>query len=258
MTPHNSVSIIMPALNEGARLAGAVGAASEAARSHFQAYEIIVVDDCSRDDTARVADELAARDEHITVVHRTGRPSLGRAFREGLARASMEYCTVFHAKGDTTAVEIGKVWEQKDRADLVIPYVLNAHERVFIRKVISDAFASCVNLLFGLKVRYYTHFVLCRRALLDRIRIRSNSYAYQAEIVIKLLRLGCTYHEVGLCDDFAQSEERWRAFHPRNLWGVAAFLVTTFCEVHLSKTYRRPVTGEDDSTVPALDGDEPA
>ena len=49
--------------------------------------EILVVDDDSPDGTGRIADELAAREPRVHVLHRTAKAGLGAAYRAGLRRA---------------------------------------------------------------------------------------------------------------------------------------------------------------------------
>lgn len=77
------VSVIVPAYNAAATLAETV--ASAQAQSHA-ALEIFVVDDGSKDDTAAIADRLAASDDRITVIRRVN-GGVARARNTALARA---------------------------------------------------------------------------------------------------------------------------------------------------------------------------
>jgi len=49
--------------------------------------EVLVVDDGSPDGTGRIADEIAARDSRVRVLHRGGKAGLGAAYRTGLRQA---------------------------------------------------------------------------------------------------------------------------------------------------------------------------
>src|SRR2546430_1362062 len=60
-----SLSLILPAYNEGAGIAEAVAEADDALAGFSTDYEIIVVDDGSRDDTAAAVETLAKSRRHV-------------------------------------------------------------------------------------------------------------------------------------------------------------------------------------------------
>jgi dolichol-phosphate mannosyltransferase len=76
--------VILPTYNERDNLA------TVAASVRGLGYDILVVDDNSPDGTGEIADQLAAADPHLTVLHRAGKLGLGsayvEAFRIGLDR----------------------------------------------------------------------------------------------------------------------------------------------------------------------------
>ena len=75
------VVIVMPTFNEAENLAAVAGAALDA----LPQARLLVVDDASPDGTGRLADELAAADARIHVLHRSGREGLGAAYLAGFA-----------------------------------------------------------------------------------------------------------------------------------------------------------------------------
>jgi hypothetical protein len=85
------------------------------------------------------------------------------------------------------------------QADIVVPYVTNSEVRPLPRRLLSAAFTQILNLLFGLRLRYYNGVVVHRTQLLRQIEIRSDGFAYQAEALIKLIMSGATYVEVPCC-----------------------------------------------------------
>ena len=81
------VSIVLPCHNEEANVAAAVRMACRAGSMNAQAYEVIVVDDGSRDATNAVATRLAAGDPHVHVVAHPRNRGYGAALRTGIAAA---------------------------------------------------------------------------------------------------------------------------------------------------------------------------
>ena len=238
----DSLSVIVPALNEARHLAGTVAEISRAAVRCFERHEIIIVNDGSTDRTGEVAEKLRGERPDIVVLHHERPLNLGGAFKAGLAVARMHFVTRVNGKFDTTVDQLAGIWEHKGRADLIIPYASNATERHVSRRIVSGLFTAANNLLFGLRLRYYNHFVLHRRSDLNAISLRSSSYAFQAEILIKLLRLGRSFLEVPHHDKL-DNEGATKAFRPGNLWGVTQYFALALYDVHLSGKYARRRTG---------------
>lgn len=101
------LSVIIPAYNEAARIGGTL--------DRFQAYlsaqpyssEVLVVDDGSEDDTARVVREGYPAARLISNERNRGK---GFALRHGLAEAGGEYRLVYDADGSTPVEDIEKLW----------------------------------------------------------------------------------------------------------------------------------------------------
>jgi len=239
MTAQNSISVIVPALNEAPHLADTVSELLRAAARHFEEHEIIIVDDGSTDETGRIADRLAAAHPTVRAIHHEKPASLGAVFKEGLGLARMHYVTLVNGKNDTTADRISAVWALKGQADMIVPYSEDASYRPMSRRVVSCLFTRLLNLLFGLRLKYYNHFVLHRRALVRTLRVRTDSYAFQAEILVKLIRMGHSYLEVAH-DDHTAGEGATKAFRPANLIGVLKFLFWIVYDVHFSGRCRGP------------------
>ncbi len=195
MTP--GISVVVPALNEAASLAAAVERCRAAARRHFPDHEIIVIDDGSTDATGRIADELAAADPRIRVVHHDRPRNLGYAYKEGVALARFEHVLMFPGDNEGSDEQLDAVMSRAGQTDIVINYISNPEVRPWSRRVMSRAFVGIMNRLFGLRLRYYNGTVLHRTALVRSVTIHTDSFAYQAEALVKLLRGRHSYVEVG-------------------------------------------------------------
>src|ERR1041384_4423001 len=88
------VSVVMPAHNEEAMRAQAVGDVAEARRARGLAFEMVVVENGSSDATLDVARGLARDDPAVQVLTRPD-ADYGRAMRAGILAAGGEYVVVF-------------------------------------------------------------------------------------------------------------------------------------------------------------------
>jgi dolichol-phosphate mannosyltransferase len=188
--------MIVPALNEAGTLAAAVQRCREAASRHFPDHEIIVIDDGSTDETGRIADALAHADPRVRVLHHERPRNLGYAYKAGLALARFPYVLMFPGDNEGSDEQLDAVMARAGSADIVINYISNPEIRRWSRRVLSRTFVRLLNARFGLRLRYYNGTVLHRTALVRAIRIHTDSFAYQAEALVKLLKSGHSYVEV--------------------------------------------------------------
>ena len=227
----NTLSVAVPARDEEANLEQAVAVMVPVIERHFSDYEIFIYDDGSTDRTGEIAERLASQYEHVSAFHNRPSIGLGGVVREGLKRARMEFFMYIDGKGATTAEALDLIFAARTEADLVVPYMANRGERALGRRVLSRLFVAILNTTFGLDLHYYNHLLLCRTEVARRADVRTASYAFQAERVIKLIKLGYSYVQIGVMDRFDQQGRRTKAFHLRNILGVAAFYIRVLRDV---------------------------
>ena len=221
------ISIVVPALNEAANLRAAVDRASRAARRHFPEHEIIIVDDGSTDATGRIAEDLALADPRIRVIHHERPRNLGYAYKAGVALAQYEYVLMFPGDNEGTDEQLDAVMAKAGQADIITNYVSNPEVRTWSRRVVSWTFVALMNRRCGRRLRYYNGTVLHRTELVRSIRIHTDSFAYQAEALVKLLSAGRTYLEVPTPITM-RAAGRTKAFRLKNLVGVGRALLRLY------------------------------
>lgn len=219
-----SVSFVVPALNEGEAVRGSVREIIKAAEGRLDDYEIILVNDGSTDNTGEVIDRLAADHAFAHVVHNERNLGFGGAYKRGVAAANLNYVMMVPGDDAHPAPGLAPILDQVGEADIVVPYVLNPESRSWFRRLLSRSFVLLLNTLFGRRLRYYNGLVVHRRDLLNEITITTDGFSYQAEALIKLLRRGATYVEVGVLIS-ERKGGRSSALKPRN---VAAVLRTVW------------------------------
>lgn len=227
-----SITVVLPALNEEAELERSVRTTVAALRDAFDAWELLLYDDGSTDRTGEIADRLAREIDGVQAFHHATPQSIGGVLRRGLERAQMRYFMWVDGKGATPRAALDRIFAHCGEADLVVPYAANQQERTLVRRLISSAFRGVLNALFALDLRQYTHLVLCETAAARRISVRTDSYAFQAEALIKLIKSGCSYVQVAVEDDFSREAGHSKAFRLRNVLGVAAFFFHVLWDVY--------------------------
>ncbi len=171
------------------------------------AVDLLVVDDNSPDGTGQMADDLAAKNPAVHVVHRPEKVGLGRAYCTGFAWAlERGYEFVFEMDGDFShnPADIPAFLEAMPNADLALGSRYANGIRVINwplhRLLLSVCAARYVRLVTGMPVTDPTGGFKCfRRQALAAIgldTIRSNGYSFQIEVTHRLWRVGLRIVEV--------------------------------------------------------------
>jgi len=197
------VVVVIPTYDEAANLAWIVGRMRRAQPT----VDVLVVDDNSPDGTGAIADELAAADPQVHVLHRTAKGGLGAAYLAGFAwalAAGYDVVGEMDADGSHQPEQLHRLLEGLRSADLVIGSrwvpggrVVNWPRR---REALSRGGNLYVRLLLGIDVRDATAgYRVFRRAALEKIdlgSVRSNGYVFQTDLVTRCLRAGLVVREV--------------------------------------------------------------
>ena len=169
--------------------------------------DVLVVDDASPDGTGEVADALAAEHAHVSVIHRTGRPSMSAAYIEGFARALDEgYEIVVQMDADFSHQPryVPRLIEAAKTADVALGsrYVSGGavDQWSLGRRVASRAGNVYVGAVLGMPCRDATSgFVAWRRHVLKAVDfpdLVSQGRSFQIELKYRAHRQGFTLTEV--------------------------------------------------------------
>jgi dolichol-phosphate mannosyltransferase len=240
-----TVSFAVPCYNEQNNIAGAIAEIETAARdAQLPSFEIIVVDDCSTDSSRELVAGLAADRQHVRLVANKKNLGFGGAYKAGVRNARGVYVIMIPGDNSHPSEGIVPILKRAGEADMVIPFPSNPEARGLPRRIVSWAFTTLVNLLFGLKVAYFNGCVLHRTDLINQVRIRTNGFAYQAEAVVKLLRAGATYVDIPVAIS-ERSNGKSSAFKLKNIYRVCRAILSVWLEVHglRHRDERRVVSG---------------
>lgn len=229
---NHSITFVVTALNEEAHIVPTVETILAAVRELDCDYEIVLVNDGSTDSTPSLIDRLAASNDRIRPVHNRHNLGLGGAYKRALTYATKDNLMWICGDNSETAEHIVHIASHIGTADIVIPVLKAGRQRPFLRRLTSRAFTTLVNFLFDLRVGYYNGTVIHRTRLIQAVPIHTDSFAYQAEALVKMLRANCTYVEVPYAsrnyDGFFSN-----AMKPKNLVAVVRCLARTFIDVRV-------------------------
>lgn len=196
------LSFFFPAHNEAANLGGLVEEALEALPALAETFEIIAVDDGSRDDTGRIADELAAAHPGIVrAVHHPTNLGYGAALRSGFGAARYEHVAFTDGDRQFRVADVGRLVTRiaaPDAPDIVAGYRIKRADPL-VRTLYARAYRLANRIFFGLRVTDVDCACkLFRREALEGIRVESQGAFFSAELLIKLEAAGRSVVEVGV------------------------------------------------------------
>ena len=196
VAPSMDVSAVMPAYNEQANLEQSVGRTADALAAHARTFEIIVVDDGSRDDSPAVLDRLKLAHPNLRVVRHPANRGYGAAVRSGFDAARLPWVFLMDADNQFDPAEIGLLVAQAVEADIVAGY--RRHRRdPLLRRLNAWAFFTVVRLLFGRLVRDVNcAFKLIRRDLLAGMALHSEGALINTEVLVLARQLRARVVEV--------------------------------------------------------------
>jgi glycosyltransferase involved in cell wall biosynthesis len=186
------LSVFFPAYNDGGTIASLVITSIKVAAALTDDFEVIVINDGSTDDTAKILDELARLyPDRVRVVHHDTNRGYGGALRTGFATARKDF--VFYTDGDAQydPAEMALLWEKMTAdVDWVNGWKISRSDPLH-RIVIGRLYHHYVKLLFGLRVRDVDcDFRLMRRRIFDVVRLEKNSGVICLEMMKKFQDAG--------------------------------------------------------------------
>jgi dolichol-phosphate mannosyltransferase len=201
--PVTRVAVLIPTYNERDNLPGIIARV----RANVPAADVFVLDDGSPDGTGQVADDIAAADPQVQVVHRAAKEGLGQAYLAGFAIAlesGYDAVVEMDADGSHLPEQLPSLLAALGEADLVIGarWVKGGEVRNWPvrRKVLSVGANVYTKVLLGMSVNDATAGYRVYRATALRAMglqgVESQGYCFQIDLTLRAVRAGLTVVEV--------------------------------------------------------------
>jgi glycosyltransferase involved in cell wall biosynthesis len=196
------LTAIMPVYNESAT----VGRMVQAVLAQRPIQQLVIVDDCSQDDTWSQIQELAQREPRIKIIHHEVNQGKGAALRTGIAHATSQIVVIQDADLEYDPIEYCRLIAPilAGKADVV--YGSRFRSGAAARRVLyywhsvgNNFLTMCSNMATDLNLTdMETCYKAFRREVIQKIRIEENRFGFEPEITAKIARAKARIYEVGI------------------------------------------------------------
>ena len=195
------LSIFFPFWNEEKNIESVVLSAIPIAKQYFEKWEIVMVDDGSKDKTYAIAQELAKKHDNLRVITHSPNIGYGAALREGFVNAKYNIIVFTDGDGQFDFSEAYKFIEKIDDNDLVIGYRRKRKDHKIVKRLFLMSLLKIWDLvLFGIWFKDIDcGFKMFKRSALDSIGpLRSEGAMITTEILAKAKKKKLRIEQVGV------------------------------------------------------------
>jgi glycosyltransferase involved in cell wall biosynthesis len=182
-----SISIIVPAYNEGAVIGQVVSQVHDSLQAQGEAYEVIVVDDGSDDETAAIAEEAGA-----LVVKHPYNIGNGAAVKTGIRNASGEIVVMLDGDGQHDPKDIPRLIQALGPYDMVVGARTSESETGIHRDMANRIYNWLATYICGRKIEDLTSGFRAIKADIARgfVYLLPNTFSYPTTLTLAIVRSG--------------------------------------------------------------------
>ena len=215
-----SLSVIIPAYNESENIVATLENVTRAFEPLGLPHEILVIDDGSRDATAELVASNLDRFPHVRLLKNERNMGFGWSYRRGVDEAALAHIVMVHGDNAWGWATLREFFGHTGEADVIIGYTRDMLQaRTWTRTFVSKAFTLLINLITWRGLKYYNGLQIHRAPILKSLHIQSHGYGFQAEVLVKALRLAPSYVEVPM-DLIEREKGESKAFRVKNFVDV--------------------------------------
>lgn len=193
------VTLMVPCYNEEENVAAALDDIRKAMASLDITYEIIVIDDCSKDKTSEKVRQYQAQHPDMPIhLHRNDvNRGLAQNFVDGAFMARGWHYRIVCGDAVEEPESIANVLSHLGEADLIIPYMeTQPVQKNTARRMLSKTFVKIINLCSGYKIKYYNGLAVYRTFDVLRMHTQSRGFGFQAETITRMLDSGSSFQQI--------------------------------------------------------------
>ena len=187
---NESLSIVIPAYNEEGNLANLIRETLNDAKKVTSDFEVIIVNDGSKDKTAFIADSLAKTYKNIKVLHHEKNQGLALAWRDGIKACKKDIILYIEGDGQQPFKDQLDLLKKIKNADMVLGVRTHRFDYTLFRKALSYGYLFLIWLFFNLKYKDVGWSQAYRRKIFSKIKIKSVTPFFDTEVIIKAQKFG--------------------------------------------------------------------
>ena len=194
-----SISAFFPCYNDAGSIALVVQDACETIKKITDNFEIIVVDDASKDESPKILRRLKRTIPNLKLIFHSSNKGYGGALKSGFKNSTKELIFYTDGDGQYDTKEIGRLLGKlTDQIDIVQGFKVKRLDPWY-RTLIGKLYHHTSKALFGLKVKDVDcDFRLIRKRAIDTILLEYNSGVICVELVKKLQMKGFKFAQAGV------------------------------------------------------------
>lgn len=229
------ITLFIACYNEEENILGAIGNVVAATAAVGCSYDIVIIDDASRDRSVELIRGFMEANPEVPIklLVNASNQGLGTNYSEAAFHGRGEYYRLIVGDDEERRESIEAVLRHLGQADMVLTYHADTSHRAWSRRVLSGCFTQLVNLLSGYRVRYYNGLAVLRRPDVLRWHSHAHGFGFQADMITRLLDFGATFVEIPVVPK-ERTEGATKAFTFRNICSV----LHTLLEISIRRVAR--------------------
>lgn len=193
-----SLSVILPAHNEEVAIASTVKDVVTTVSAWLEDFEVIIVNDGSKDRTKSLVEEIAAIYPQVRLINHSKNQGYGAALVSGFESITKELTFFMDSDGQFDIHDLEHFFPLIDKYDAVLGYRMDRKD-TWIRKLNAWCWKMLIRLVFGLNVRDIDcAFKLYRSTFFHEYRLETRGAMINTEILYKFTKAGYTYTQTGV------------------------------------------------------------
>ena len=220
-----TLSIYVPCFNEENNIVNTLNKIKEAIQ-HIS-YEVLVVDDASKDKTIEVVEKFKKdnSDINIKIFRNENNRGIGFNYRATAHRALGKYYMMITGDAPEISGDIKKVVNNIGKADIILTYIID--KRGIFRRTLSIIYSFIINLITLNNIKYYNGPNI---HLLENVKLYSqkgSGFGYSAELITAQIRKKKTYVEVEICP-YIKPSQKLELIAPQVIPSVIGSIISIF------------------------------
>ena len=190
-----SMTIVIPVYNEEENIEWVIKDTVKTLPGYFKNWEIIAVDDGSKDTTGQILERLATGNHNLIVIHQK-HGGYSKAMLTGITAATKDFIAYMPADGQFLISDMRHCFEIISKNDLILGYRGSRPDYTAKRMIFSYGYLLLLLILFGIRWIDIGWVNIWRRKEVQRLKLSGTGGVFiLTEIIVKFMRKGLKISE---------------------------------------------------------------